>query len=406
VLIAAPAGAPAPGAQALADAVRDYEKAQYASAVSRLDAAKIPRLADFAAYYRGAARAANQEHAAAAKDFAAVRAFQPVSPLRGKAVVAEAQSLAAAGQAREAVRLLHERYAELPQPDADFALATAYESAGENARAVEFYQRVYYAYPSGEPAMKAASALLTLRNTMGESYPPPTAQQALDRSSRLIALREYSSAQTELSNLIAGLGGADRDAARVRQGALDFHRGNLAAACRHLKSLEVGENEADAERLYYLAECARRAGDDGEMLDHIKRLGRRHPHSKWRLNALVAAANRFLLSNQQDRYAELYKDAAEAFPETSEGAYAHWKVTWLSYLRRKGDADDRLRAQLERFPAYNASAAVYFLGRLAERTHKYDEANAYYHTIRNWSTAGPTSTMVCWRASACAIPAW
>jgi soluble lytic murein transglycosylase len=140
----------------------------------------------------------------------------------------------------------------------------------------------------------------------------------------------------------------------------------------------VEDRDAEAERLYYLAECARRAGDDEEMLDHIERLGRKHEYSPWRLKALISAANRFLLGNQTERYRELYEEAAKAFPETAEGAYAHWKAAWLRYMQRKGDAVERLRAQLERFPTYNASAATYFLGRLAERAGHWAEARAYY----------------------------
>jgi soluble lytic murein transglycosylase len=377
-LLLAPAGVPSTSVKPLADAVDAYEKEQFATVVSRLKSLKIAPLADYVAYQRGLARAALKEHEAAIRDFALVRAFRPVSPLMGAAAVAGAQSLTAAGQPQEAASLLHTTYAGLPQPDGDLALAAAYESAGDNARAAQFYQRVYYKYPAGKPAMAAASALLTLRTAMGTSYPPPTAQQSFERVNGLLALREFTSAANDLRELAGQLGGADRDLARVRLGVADYRSGSTAAAYRYLKSLDVGENEADAERLYYLAQCARRSGDDKEMLEHVKRLSRRHPDSEWRLKALISAGNQFLTANRQDRYEDLFKEAAEAFPETSQAAYAHWKVAWLNYLRRKGDAGDRLRAQLERFPSYNASAAAYFLARLAERSKKYDEAHAYY----------------------------
>jgi soluble lytic murein transglycosylase len=367
-------------AQPLADAVRAYEEGRYEAAVSRLESVKIARLADYTAYYRGAARAELGALAAALKDLGAVRAFQPRSPLAGNALVREAELLTSSGKPAEGIRLILDRYAELPQPDADLAAAKAYETAGDDARAVDYYQRVFYRYPAGDPAMQAASALASLKSSMGESFPAANPALQLVRAQRLIALRDYSRAKTELQELASHLTGVERDSARVRLGAIDYSRGAYRDAYRYLKALDV-TGEAEAERLFYLAECARRAGDDEEMLDHLKRLGKKHEFSPWRLKALMSAAGRFLVANDQDRYEDLYRAAYEGFPETADGAYAHWKVAWLHYLRRKRDADDRMRAQLERFPSYNATAAAYFLGRLAETGQKYDEARAYFAKI-------------------------
>ena len=368
-------------AQPLAEAVRAHEDGKFDVAASRLKTLRITKLGDYVAYYRGASRARLGQHEDAQKDFAAVRAFEPRSPLFGRAAVREAESLVAFGKSREAVQLLQRYYAELPQPDADLAMATAYEAAADNSRAAEYYQRVYYSYPAGEPAMSAASALLSLKASLGASFPPATVEASLQRVDKLIAIREYSKAKSELEEFVQQFGGADRDVAQVRLGAVEYARGNTREAYQYLKALDLRDGEADAERLFYMAECARRAGDDDEMLDHIKRLGKKYEFSPWRLKALISAGNRFLVANGQDQYEDLYRAAYEAFPETTEGAYAHWKVAWLHYLKRKRDADDRFRTQLERFPSYNATASAYFLGRLAEADAKYGDARAYYNAI-------------------------
>ena len=366
--------------QSLADAVRAFNEEKYDSAAARLQNVRMAKLADYVAYYRGASRAQLGDHAAALKDFTSVRQYEPRSPLFGQAVVREAEALTALGKAPEAVRLLDQHYPQVPQPAADLAAAAAYEAQSDSARAADYYQRVYYRYPQGEAAMKAAAALLSLRSSAGDAYPPATTALRMTRIEALVDAREYARAKTELQELLEQLGGADRDLARVRLGAVEYARGNTRDAYRYLKDLNVA-GEAGAERLYYLEECARRAGDDDEMLDHIKQLERKHEFSPWRLKALIAAGNRFLLDNNQDRYEDLFRAAYDSFPETTDGAYAHWKVAWLHYLRRKRDADDRLRAQLERFPSYNASAAAYFLGRLAEADEKYGDARAYYTAI-------------------------
>lgn len=368
-------------AQPLAEAVRAHEDGKFDVAAARLQSLHLAKLADYVSYYRGASRARMGQHAEARKDFEAVRAFAPRSPLFPRAVVREAECLVALGKSAEAVQLIQQHYAMLPQPDADLAVATAYEAGADNLRATEYYQRVYYSYPAGEAAMTAAAALLGLRSSLGSSFPAATAEASLRRIDKLIAIREFSKARSELEDFASQSGDAGRNIARVRLGALDYARGNTREAYQYLKALQLPDGGADAERLFYLAECARRAGDDDEMLDHIKRLGKKYEFSPWRLKALVAAANRFLVANNQDRYEDLYRAAYEAFPETTEGAYAHWKVAWLHYLKRKRDADDRLRTQLERFPSYNATAAAYFLGRQAEAEDKFADARAYYNAI-------------------------
>ena len=63
-------------------------------------------------------------------------------------MVLQARGLAASGRAAEASRMLREHYADLPQPDGDLALAMAYEAARDLPHAAQYYQRVYYEYPT------------------------------------------------------------------------------------------------------------------------------------------------------------------------------------------------------------------------------------------------------------------
>ena len=68
--------------------------------------------------------------------------------------------------------------------------------------------------------------------------------------------------------------------------------------------------------------------------------------------------------------------------KTKEAANCHWKVAWVHYLRRESDSAALLRAHLRLFPASeNASAALYFLGRLAEGSRDRPSARVYYEEI-------------------------
>ena len=71
------------------------------------------------------------------------------------------------------------------------------------------------------------------------------------------------------------------------------------------------------------------------MMDAVKQLGEHYPQSPWRLKALIAAGNRYLLTNDREKYIPLFKAAAETFPTDSTTAYGHWKVAWDAYLTGK-----------------------------------------------------------------------
>ena len=122
---------------------------------------------------------------------------------------------------------------------------------------------------------------------MGANYPMPLPQQALQRADLLLQARQYAAARSEYESLLDRLVGVDRDQARVRIGAADLAAGKPGIAAPYLRGLELPESEADAERLYYIEESARRMNDDSGMMWAVERLGKRYPKSPWRLKALV-----------------------------------------------------------------------------------------------------------------------
>jgi len=80
---------------------------------------------------------------------AAVLSWAQIRPSLAEPPAPPAQSAAAAP---DAVRLLREHYAELPQPEGDVTLGDCYQAADDLAHAAEYYQRVYYHYLSGAAA--------------------------------------------------------------------------------------------------------------------------------------------------------------------------------------------------------------------------------------------------------------
>ena len=365
----------------LALGVTAYEQKDYGAALQYLKGlgSRLPRIADYVGYYQAAAQVeSGAGFEAVPGELAPAHKGILLSPLAGRTWILEALALKPTEPA-EGARLLRDHYAELPQPEGDINLADCYQAAGELKEAADFYQRVYYQRIAGDAAARAAAALITLKDALGAQYPQLLPQQVLHRADLLLEARQYSEAHREYEKLIGQLAGMDRDRARVRLGASEFLSGNTAAAYPYLRGLDMAESEAEAERLYYLEECARRLNDEDEMMAVIKRLGKLYPHSPWRLRALVSAANRYLVTNRTAELATFDKAVYENFPTEPAAAQCHWRLVFQAYLENKKNAQALVREHLEKYPAHaTANAALYFLGRGAEGEQDYGVAAAFY----------------------------
>src|ERR1035441_2905605 len=364
----------------LALGITAYEQKNWATAIASLKPleGKLAPIDDYAAYYLALSRVESNDFGVTADDLAAARRN---SPLNGKGWLVEARARKASAAA-DAVSLLREHYAELPQPEGDVTLADCYQAANLLAQAGEVYQKVYYHTLSGAAALRAAAALITLKDTMGSAYPPPGAAQRLHRADRLMEAKEYAQARKEYQAVAAEAGGVERDQALVRIGAADFLDGKTPLAWRYLRDLAVAESPRAAERLYYLAECARQRNDDAEMMSAVGQLAARYRQSPWRLKALTSAANRYLLLNRPHDYVPLYTAVYQDFPTAAPAAQSHWKVAFQAYLHDGADASRLLREHVKQYPGHStAGAALYFLGRRLERSGDVGGARVCYQKL-------------------------
>jgi soluble lytic murein transglycosylase len=366
----------------LALGIAAYEQKDYAAADSALAGLpeKLPLIADYPAYYLGASHVESGAFDGVPKDLAAVHAGT-ASPLAGKAWIVEARALESSA-APQAVQTLRDHYKDLPQPDGDLTLAESYQAANDPANAADFYQRVYAQYPLGAAADKASAALASIQAGMGASYPEPLPEQLLHRADRLFELHAYTQARAEYQGAIDKLAGFQRDEALVRVGASDLANNNPGIAYSYLSGLTLEESEADAERLYYLAESARRANNDDGAVAAVRRLAEKYKKSGWRARALASLASHYLAANRAEDYLPLYRAIYSDFPADSNAAASHWKVAFRAYLRDQNDAEGLLREHLENYTSNGtAGAALYFLGRYYERKGEPGAARACYQKI-------------------------
>ncbi|MBK9169979.1 MAG: transglycosylase SLT domain-containing protein [Bryobacterales bacterium] len=373
-----PAAAPPLGA-----GLDSLNRKDYQSAISSLRAARkaFPAIGDYAAFSLAEAHAASGDQAQAIEAARFVRAFQPPSPMAAKAVLVEAGALLDSGAPRDAIQLLRDPARTLPEPDASLLLGAAYHALNNLPEAVRWYQRVYYGYPASDGAPKASEALAALRQKLGSDYPPAMPARRLERADALLAARQYARAKAEYKELAMSLSGPLRDMAAVRIGAADYESRATTAAFSYLSTLKVA-GEAEAERLYYTLAAARRLNREDVMASALHHLLERHTTSPWRGKALVSAGNHYLLSNRFAEYEPVFDACADDFPDLADASYCHWKATWSRYLRRHAAARKMMAGHLERFPeSSKASAALYYLGRLAEDAKNHAAARAYFDFI-------------------------
>src|SRR5579864_8166914 len=370
VSLAAP-GDPLSDLKAAVTALQSGRAASAIAALKPLDK-KLPKLADYVAWFLASAQFDAQEYAEVPKTLEAVWSQSPASPLVWRAALLDARALEQTGNAQGALDTLRKYYDKLPQPQGDLAMAAAFAASGDPVSAAVYDQRVYYGFPGSTEAAQADSESAKLRTQLGERYPPALGSAMLGRAVKLLDAGQTERARKEFIALVPQLEGVERDAARVKIGVAE----------RYLTALVVESAEADAERLHYLLLCARRLNNREAMNDALDQLARLHPSSPWRLEALLIVGNSYLLENQMDAYEPLYRACSESFRDDARAAGCHWKVAWGHYLRRRADAADLLRAHLRLFPASeNAPAALYFLGRLAEASKDWPSARVYYGEV-------------------------
>ena len=372
----------------LGQGMNAYSSHDLTGAIQHLRAAqaKVPRLADYIAYYLGSAELQSGDPDAAARDFSSYLTGPiPASPLEGKIVLWYSRALLDQKQPAaitSALAALRANYRTLPQPDGDYALGLAWEAQGDRSQAARSFQRVYYSAPNHDLASDAGKALDRLRAGLGAGYPAPTSLQQLERAARWLDAKQPRKARDEYAALAERFEGPELDEARVGGAAAELAVGVPGTALQRLKSFRADSAETDARRLFYITESARKLNDDAEIATALKQLERQYPRSSWRLKALLSAGNKYVLSNDPARYGPIFRSAAQDFPPGPDTAYSHWKVTWDAWLSGSNEVVALLREQVEKYPTDSrASSALFFLGRHAEKAGNPVQARAWYERV-------------------------
>ena len=339
-------------------------------------------LADYIEYLRAHSLARAERHEDAAWVLRSFQKDHPDSRLIPDANRLRAESLIRAAALPQAQFLLEDQQARFSEPVRFYLLGRVLEETGALLRAVETYRRAYYFYPFSDQAEAAEARLDLLRGRLGGRYPAPPAAWQLKRADALFTGGDNARAAGEYARAWPGVTGLDQQRAKVRLGAAQYRRVQTSAAHQWLLNIQVSDPELAAERLYYLAECARRLNRIPEFLARAEELAAKHPKSPWTEEAYFSLGNYYLLQKDSAASRRWYERTARAFPKGQYADRAHWKVCWRAFL----DGDPRVRDLFEEharlYPlSGQASAAMYWLARLLEQDGDAATAQGLYRTI-------------------------
>lgn len=357
----------------LALAVHDIEAKMPERAIATLKQVRprLPQLRDYVDYFLAQAQFnANQfEEAAETASKIGDSAMLPV------AASITTRSLIQTGRSKDAVHYLRARARQIGDPQETFLLGMALEAAGDTTAAASAYRAVYVAYPKSGEAPLARTSL----DKLGVALSP---QERLTRGANLLAAGDATGAKLELQAALADLSGAEREIAKVRLGDALLRTRETAAALAQLRSFTAKDPEVDAERVALAVTAARRLKQFDLAESLATEMIPKDKASRWRVEALVAAGNQALLDGDQAKQEKFYRACADSTADSSYVPYCRWKLAFAAYRARKPSAFEEFLALVERHPASTqASAALYFMGRLAESAKNPVTAKSFYLRI-------------------------
>ena len=349
----------------------------YGKAIDPFSRAKAgaSELGDYVAYYLGDAYLKTAHNAETLSTLAEFSKNFPDSLLIRDARLTYAEALLNEGRAQEAAALLEKERTPV-RSDVELSIGRAYLAAGERQKAGPAFRNVFYNLPNSSDA-DAAGVELRKLGISGSAAERRTRADLLFRS------KHYNDAAHDYRDLLDQAPAAERQGLQLAL-ATALEKSNRSHDARQLlTSMGPQTGDGEAERLYLLSETARSTSDEDAVQRTLGQLRQFGPASPWLEQALLSAANMFMLKRDYDRAIDYFRELQERFPNGARASYAHWKAAWLCFRQlRIEEARKRFEEQIALYPdSGEVPAALYWRGRLAEEENKPGMASAFYQKL-------------------------
>jgi soluble lytic murein transglycosylase len=371
----------------LALAVERYESGDYAAANRILTSSTVAAgpLAGYAAYYLGLTELGLSRFSEARATFARIRAANPLGYLAGMAVMKEAEAAEAMADQAAAVAL----YGRLVTFDSalldevQYRLGKAQVAAGDATSGLRTLREVYYRSPLTEAGRLAGEGLQRLDALPNPGESTATFELLRDRAERLFGAGRYQDARRAFADLEPHAAGEARDAVAVRIAECDFYLKRYLSAQRQLAPfVERGSRQAEAQFFHLSTFRELRRAD--EYITRTRSIVDRFPDSPWTHEALNNLGTHYILEDEDEKAADVFRELFERFPTGSRSVRAAWKAGWWAYR-----TDQHARAArtfdlaAANFPDSDSRPSfLYWAGRAHEQLGDREMARARYRLVR------------------------
>jgi len=348
---------------------------QYPQAIAALEKAKphIGELYDYVRYLEAISYGAEGNSSKVVELLRNFDVETPESIFQKDVVDIYGTALIAQSDKHEAIAYL-EAHRQPVKASVELALGKCYLHTDHPEKGMEILRHLYFTMPASAEAVEAATQLTANGSALEGSYKDEkTRADLLAKAGRWAeAAREYRQLQStapasELSEIEVALAAALRHTSDAAEG-------------RALLDQVQASGEANAQRLYLLGEIARNENNESAVVQNLERIRQESPASPWFEQALLSAANMYLLEKNYDRAIDMFREIQQRFQTSPRASYANWKAAWLTYRQGRTDSAKKdFENQVMWYPDRpEVPAALYWRARIAEDEHDYAMARAWY----------------------------
>jgi soluble lytic murein transglycosylase len=376
----------------LAQGIGFYQNVQFTAALDSLpgdDAARRTALRDYFLSYRAKANLALDRGAEALSLFRQLQNDFPNSPLLSDAAYGEALAQLKLHDAESARGILANP--ALPRNSQTlFYQARAEEEAGETAKAVDLYLRLYTDFAGSQQSSQAQERLIYLSP---KSITGTTGFGAsLRRSENLLGAGMNKEAQALLAKFarVAAPDKLSADRRLVLLASAETNLGRASAVLPYLSKVGTSDPAIHARALYLIAVCQRRLKSESAFLQTRDEAIRLYPESPYTERILYSVATYFDVADRPAEARDAYRRLAESFPKGPNTERTLWKLAFYSYIDKK--YEEALQGFWKCLQAYpnsrSASAPLFWMGRCCDRLGDPVTAAVFYRRAAALSNNG------------------
>jgi soluble lytic murein transglycosylase len=365
---------------ALALGYEDYSKNRTQQALAWLGKAKSDTLLrEYNLYWTAQTQHALKRSGEALQNLETLQREFPNTAMKEQLLEALAPTAVEMGRAEEAIDALNAYSAVASKPALLLERAHALSAAHKSAAAAKDYQTIFYKYPLSDEAKAAGSALAKLTHDLRSEFPYATGEMQEQRAQAFFDAHKWREARPEFEKLAGMLREATNPTRQLAEIRIAQCRIQLKGSPTLLASLATPDPAADAERLYALSQAYRSDKKESEMFAAIDQLEEKYPQSRWAEDGLMAAGNYEWVLLDRGKAGGYYQRVLDNFPAGKNAFNAEWRIAWVAYMDRQPYADEKLINFFRKYPvSANASDALYWLGRNAERSGNAARARSYF----------------------------